>query len=221
MSIKQRAVTDEQRQERRQVLLDAAWQIFQITPYEQISIVDIARAAKLAKGTVYLYFASKEALFLAVQEQQLVEWFEVLEEELSALTGCDDVSEVANVVCGTLASRPALTRLFSILHVVLEQNIDYLTALALKRMLLERITRLGTTMETCLPVLRPGQGAQAAMWIYTFLLGLHQLSNPAPVVREVIRNEAGMELFSFDFCHQCKAVITTLLTGMTKERGQA
>ncbi|MFZ6029611.1 MAG: TetR family transcriptional regulator [Chloroflexota bacterium] len=217
--IKQRAVTDEQRRERRQVLLGAAWQLFQNNPYEQINVVDVARVAKLAKGTVYLYFGTKEALFLAVQEQQLIEWFDVLEKELSALAGCDDVFDVATVICGTLSARPALTRLFSILHVVLEQNIDYPTALALKRMLLERITRLGEKLEACLPVLQPGQGAQAAMWIYTFLLGLHQLTNPAPVVRDVIKNEPGMELFSFDFCRECKSVITTILVGMTTQKG--
>jgi AcrR family transcriptional regulator len=219
MTIKQRAVTDDQRQERRQVLLDTAWELFQNTPYQQISIVDVARAAKLAKGTVYLYFETKEALFLAVQEQQLIEWFDVLEEEFFAHTGCGDSAQVASVICGTLRARPALTRLLAILHVVLEQNIEYHTALALKHMLLERITRLGVKLEACLPVLQPGQGAQAAMWIYTFLLGLHQLTNPAPVVREVIINEPGMELFDFDFCHECTAVITTLLTGLTKERG--
>ena len=218
MSIKQRAVNDDQRRERRQVLLDAAWQLFKNKPYEQINIVDVARAAKLAKGTVYLYFNTKEALFLAVQEQQLIEWFDALEGELAALAGCDNVFDVASVICGTLGSRPALTRLFSILHVVLEQNIDYPTALVLKQMLLARITRLGEKMETCLPVLQPGQGAQSAMWIYTFLLGLHQLTNPAPVVREVIKNEPGMELFSFDFCHECKTFIITILTGMTKQR---
>lgn len=216
MSIKQRAVTEDQRQERRQVLLDAAWQLFQHTPYEQINIVDIAHRAQLAKGTIYLYFDTKEALFLAVQAQQLVEWFDVLEEELAARAGCSNVPDVANVICTTLSARPALTRLLSILHVVLEQNIDYPTALALKRMLLERITRLGAKMEACLPVLQPGQGAQAAMWIYTFLLGLHQLTNPAPVVQQVILHEPGMQLFSFDFCQECQSVITTLLLGMTK-----
>jgi AcrR family transcriptional regulator len=220
MAIKKRAVTGDQRQERRQVLLDAAWQLFQNTPYEQVSITDVARAAKLAKGTIYLYFNTKETLFLAVQEQQLKEWFDALEEEFLTLTGRADATEVAYVICGTLSVRPALARLLAILHVILEQNIDYPTALAFKQMLLERITLLGEKLETCLPNLQPGQGAQAAMWIYTFLLGLHQLTNPAPVVREVIQNEPGMEVFSFDFCAECKAVITTILTGMSKERRQ-
>jgi AcrR family transcriptional regulator len=33
------------------------------------------RARGLAKGTVFLYFKTEEALFLALVEQRLVEWF--------------------------------------------------------------------------------------------------------------------------------------------------
>lgn len=215
---KQRAITDEQRQERRQVLLDAAWQLFQENPYEKISMAEVARVAGLAKGTVYLYFSTKEELFLAVQEQQLVEWFDALESELAHLAGSGDASEVANAICDTLGNRPALTRLFAILHSILEQNVDYPMALRFKRMLLARITRLGAALEVSLPILQPGQGAQAAMWIYTFLLGLQQLTNPAPVVRKVITQEPGMHVFAFDFCCACKMVVATLFAGLLHEQ---
>jgi len=218
MAIKKRAMTNEQRQERQQVLLEAAWGLFQGNPYEKINIVDVAKAAGLAKGTVYLYFPTKEALFLAVQTQQLVEWFDALEDELSGLGGKGDPPQVAGIICLSLSRRPALTRLFAILHTILEQNIDYPTALAFKQILLKRITRLGTALETCSPILQTGQGVQAAMWIYTFLLGLQQLTNPAPLVREVISREPGMEIFAFDFCRECNAAVTALLSGLEDRR---
>jgi AcrR family transcriptional regulator len=220
LTIKQRAINDEQRLERRQALQDSAWQLFQKNSYDEISIVDVAHAANLAKGTVYLYFGTKEELFLAVQEQQLAEWFDTLEKGLTSLSGSGDVSKVANIICDTLNKRQALTRLFAILHIILEHNIDYPAALAFKQILLERITRLGAALERCLPILQPKQGAQVAMWIYTFLLGLHQLANPAPVVRDVIAREPGMEVFDFDFCHECKAVITALFAGLENRRNQ-
>ncbi|MBI5950031.1 MAG: TetR/AcrR family transcriptional regulator [Chloroflexi bacterium] len=220
MPLKQRAVNDEQRLERRQVLLEAAWQLFQDNSYEKINIADVAHVAGLAKGTVYLYFPTKEALFLAVQAEQLVGWFDELEQELSGLGGVGDASRVASIICATLSRRPALTRLFAILHTVLEQNIDYPTALAFKKLLLERILRLGTTLEASLPFLQPGQGAQTALWIYTFLLGLQQLTNPAPLVREVIAHEPGMGVFAFDFCHECQAAVTTFLIGLENRKNE-
>lgn len=214
MSIKQRAITDAQQQERRQALIDVTWMLFQEKSYEEITIMDVARTAGLAKGTVYLYFRTKEELFLAVQEQQLAEWFGVLESELACQPGCSDTSKVANAVCGTLGKRPALTRLFAILHSILEQNIDYSTMLRFKQTQLERITNLGMTLETSLPFLQPGQGAQAAMWIYTYLLGLQQLTNPSPMARKIIDYEPGMDAFEFDFCRECNMVIRTLLAGL-------
>jgi len=82
------------------------------------------------------------------------------------------------------------------------------------------MTRLGAALEACLPVLQPGQGMQAAMWIYTFLLGLQQRANPAPVVNKVIAREPGMQVFAFDFCRECKTVVTTLFAGLENRRDQ-
>lgn len=220
MAIKQRAVTEEQRLERRQALVEAAWRLFQDKAYEAINIADVAIAAGLAKGTVYLYFGTKEALFLAVQEQQLAEWSNALAGQLAGLAGCGQAGAVADVVCGTLNQRLALTRLFAILHVVLEHNIDYPTALAFKQMLLERILSIGAALEVCLPALQPGQGAQAAMWIYTFLLGLQQLTNPSPIVRQVIDQKPGMQVFDLDFCRECKAAVMALLAGLENRSDQ-
>ncbi len=216
MPIHRRATTEAQRQARRQALLDAAWQLFQKKPYPAISMVAVARAAGLAKGTVYLYFDTKEALFLAVQTQQLEAWFDALEAELAALAGSGSAAQAAGAICGTLQHRPALTRLFAILHGTLEHNIDYATALTFKQRLLARLTRVGAALEACLPALPRGQGATAALWVYTYLLGLQQLTNPAPVVRDVIARAPGMAVFAFDFCRECQAVITTLLTGLEK-----
>jgi AcrR family transcriptional regulator len=52
---------------RRSELLDAATQLFEARGYEQVTVADIATAAKVAKGTFYLYFDSKEALLDALR----------------------------------------------------------------------------------------------------------------------------------------------------------
>lgn len=51
---------------RRAALLDAALKLFGQYGYRRTSIDDIAREADVAKGTVYLSFASKEELFRAL-----------------------------------------------------------------------------------------------------------------------------------------------------------
>ncbi len=49
----------------RNEVLEAAWHLFWERGYHATSIADIAKAAKLPKGSVYNYFESKDALLLA------------------------------------------------------------------------------------------------------------------------------------------------------------
>jgi TetR/AcrR family transcriptional repressor of mexJK operon len=49
---------------RRKRIIDAAQRKFSSTPYELVQMDDVARAAGVAKPTIYRYFATKEDLFL-------------------------------------------------------------------------------------------------------------------------------------------------------------
>ena len=51
---------------KRKAILDAALELFSGYGYRRTSVEDVARSANIAKGTVYLYFANKEALFAEV-----------------------------------------------------------------------------------------------------------------------------------------------------------
>lgn len=58
----------QQQEIRRLEILEAAKEIFSNTGYHAADVNKIAQLAKIAKGTVYLYFPSKKDLFLAVIE---------------------------------------------------------------------------------------------------------------------------------------------------------
>lgn len=65
----------EQRQRRksarREEILDAALHVFAQKGFEGTTVVDVARQARVASGTVYLYFASKLDLFVALNARLL------------------------------------------------------------------------------------------------------------------------------------------------------
>lgn len=63
-----RARSDEAKDERRQALLGAALDEFFEKGFAASRMSDIAKRAKLSKGTLYLYFNSKEAMFRALVE---------------------------------------------------------------------------------------------------------------------------------------------------------
>ena len=54
------------REEREQRILDAAGELIQKWGYHKTTIDDIAKLARVAKGTIYLHWKTREELFLAL-----------------------------------------------------------------------------------------------------------------------------------------------------------
>ena len=64
--------------ERREAILNAAIEVFAQKGFHHARVSDVARAAKVADGTIYLYFKSKDDLLISLFEekmQQIVESF--------------------------------------------------------------------------------------------------------------------------------------------------
>jgi AcrR family transcriptional regulator len=62
---------------RREELVDAALAIFGERGFRSTTLEDVAKQAGVSKGTVYLYFDSKDALFRAMVERKVVSLIEV------------------------------------------------------------------------------------------------------------------------------------------------
>jgi AcrR family transcriptional regulator len=213
MTNRRRAIKDEDKQQRRSAILDIAWELFQDASYQAVTMSQVAERARLAKGTIYLYFNTKEELFLALQNRQLRAWFDAIDAWLQAAPDECSIPQVAGMICGALEERPALTRLLAILHTVLEQNIDFDTAFQFKQMQLDRIGHTGALLEHRLPFLTPGQGKRLLLHTLALVIGLRHLADPAPMARRVMK-EPGMEVFAVDFAHEFQATFTALLLGL-------
>lgn len=69
---RRRAVSEADKDVRRDEILNAAKRVFAEHGFHQTAIADVAKAANLSYGSVYWYFDSKEALFqaLTLREEQ-------------------------------------------------------------------------------------------------------------------------------------------------------
>ena len=74
-------VTSQYKTEIREKIVDAAIITFSKHGYDRTKMDDIAETANLSKGTIYLYFKSKEELFYAISENNI----KALKEQLSVL----------------------------------------------------------------------------------------------------------------------------------------
>jgi TetR/AcrR family fatty acid metabolism transcriptional regulator len=76
--------------DKRDSILRAATQVFARRGYFQSQVADIARAAGVAAGTVYLYFRSKDDLLVSIFERTMKE---TLAEGRAAIAGVDDPAD--------------------------------------------------------------------------------------------------------------------------------
>lgn len=70
----------------RAAILDAAEQVFADAGFESAKMEDIARVAGVAKGTVYNYFQSKEAVFGALADRGRVELLGIIDDAMASAT---------------------------------------------------------------------------------------------------------------------------------------
>ncbi|UJR86571.1 TetR/AcrR family transcriptional regulator [Sandaracinus amylolyticus] len=214
-----RARKEEDKDERRRVLLDAARSLFEEQHYTQVKIADVAARAGLAKGTVFVYYPTKESLFLALTETLLVEWIEGLEREVEATRGKLGSARAARILASGLVERPTLTRLLAILGSVLEQEADPERILAFKRKLVEGLARIGVILERKLAFLGPGGGAHLLVRTYALVVGLHALCEVSPNAKKVLDSHEDVGSLRFDFAQELESALLLLLRGLEKDAG--
>ncbi len=102
-------------QDRRQRILDAAFQVFSRKGYRDASVDDIADTSHTSKGGVYFHFPNKEAIFLALLNRTTARLMQKIE---SALSLHDDPVARADAallaVVRTFGKHRALARLFMV-----------------------------------------------------------------------------------------------------------
>lgn len=220
MVIKQRAISNDEKRERREAILDAAEELLTRDDFHDISIARIARKAGLGKGTIFLYFKTKEELFLQLQGREYKSWFEDINKRLYTLVQqkkkCG-IDEFVENIMAAVGNHSLMTRLTPILHIILERNIDYKTALEFKRFLLNEIHATGRLIERCLPFLQKNDGAWFLLQLQALLIGLIQLCRPSPTVKQVIEKER-MEVFQLNFEEQLSEMLALLINGMKATR---
>jgi AcrR family transcriptional regulator len=209
----QRARKEEDKEARRRHLLDEARTLYQATSYAEVKMADVAERAKLAKGTVFLYFPTKEALFLALLEELLFAWFERLEALLEHGEGRWTGPRVARTVAESLEGEETLTRLLALLQTVLEQNVTVEQVRAFKERLLLAMTRAAALVERRLPFLQAGDGARFFIHLHALVTGLRQMADLAPVTREVLA-AAHLAPLRVDFQGELTTSLTLLLRGL-------
>jgi AcrR family transcriptional regulator len=207
-----KALSNADKRAKRKEIVEIAARLFRDTPYEAITMAQIAREAGVAKGTLYLYFRTKEELFLQLLLERLQGWFAEYAPLFMELEGPLHPKDLAAILAKAATTRPDLIRLISLLHAVLERNISMEQARAFKRQLLAFSVGFGGSLERIFPTFRPGDGLHFCMYYYSIVVGLYQMSSPAPHVVEAM-DTPELSVMLIDFESHLAGILTGLLGG--------
>ncbi len=213
---KQRARSDQDKVARREHLLEVAAELWTEKNFASITMLEVANRAKLAKGTTYLYFQTKEELLLALLERELENWFLELGKSLSKKTSFTP-KEFSQMISKSLVRRQAFARLICIQASILEHNIDFERALEFKSFLLENALSAAKLIEAKLEFLKCGEGMVLLQRINALIIGFYDLANPNQIMQTVLEKPE-MKVLQIDFSKQFQSTLETLLIGWKSQR---
>jgi AcrR family transcriptional regulator len=200
-----RARRPEQREARRQAILDAAEAMLAEAPVTEISLRELSRRVGLAKSNVLRYFETREEVFLELLDRAAREWLADLEPRLS--------DDVAGVMAESLAGRPLLCELISVTASVLERNISVEVARRFKLSTADIGVILGNMIRARVPELTEAGAAHFVAASLVIVAGLWPFAHPTEAVRTAI-DELGLEVPHLAFAEMLREALAVHLAGV-------
>ncbi len=166
--------TQEARDHRTRQLLDAAEALWLQKPEHIPGVGEVANRAGLAKGTVYLYFRSKEDLLLAVHERHVHDFFSALIARASrrrTMTFDDTMRLTRDHIAGIPAFLPLATLVAGLRH----KGVTAEAAEAFDQRIAAQLMTAGQLLCAHFSLPDTASGVQLLMRSYALILGLWQL----------------------------------------------
>jgi AcrR family transcriptional regulator len=205
-----RATTAGAKEARGRQILAAAAELLEGWSYSDITMDRIAERAGVAKGTLYLYFRTKEALFLSLYEDRLSAWYAELQALADHGEGTVDPAAASRVIASTLAARPILIHLHGLLHSTLGHNIDLETTVAFRRRQHGKVSTLASAFAGRIENLSSLRALRFLIQLEVVVGGLSWAANPPSAVAQALEEE-DLAVFRIDFEEELREIVTALL----------
>ena len=187
------ATGKQEKEARRAAILHAARGLFLAGSGDLPTAAEIARVTGLAKGTVYLYFRTKEEIFAALLLEGWSAVMDSLSATLAAAKGrrADRIAAMLHTLVQHLGAHPELLRLDALGYGVLEKNMELEALRTHKQRFTERLLAAGEHLEQALG-LAHGRGVQLLMRTYALTRGLWQATQHPEQIKLAMGDSALM-----------------------------
>lgn len=208
-----RARNPEAKEVRKLSILDAATRLFQENPVALPTTSQISKACDISKGALYLYFKTKEEIFLAIVENDLLAWLALFNtqflEKQQPKVDASTLNAMLDKVCSYANEHPTFMHLASMSSNTIEPNVDAEILLVHKNKVGSKISQLAQSTSEALPMLTSAQVASLIIRSYSTLLGLWQVSGPIEHVKKV-QQTSDLHIFTPDFNATSKDMLKQL-----------
>ncbi|AYY14881.1 TetR/AcrR family transcriptional regulator [Actinobacteria bacterium YIM 96077] len=213
----QRARSVEQRQVRRQAILDTAASMLAEMPVAEVSLNEMSRRVGLAKSNVLRYFESREAVLLELLDGALQAWLAEISDELAAsvdpqLSARERGDQLAAVLSRSLAGATTLCDLINAQPGVLEHNVSVDVVVHYKRSALHLLATMIDLVRSHLPELRD----HARMVCMTTLIlagALSTYGRPSASTLAAYEVDPTLAELHLDLASMLESAVGTLITG--------
>ena len=191
-----RARTPAQKSDRKDTILLTAKAQFLQTGYEGFSMAVLAQRAGVAKGTLYLYFGTKEEVLMSLYNSEFDRLCATL---VSQVTPGFTDREFINAVYRASITDPVFLALHARLSTVIEHNISIAALIASKRGMLEQFNTLIAAIAEHLD-LSHTQTMEAFSAFSALLTGCFDGHAPGLLEREAIPDDVAhfIDLFNME-----------------------
>jgi len=207
MSEFKRARGAKEKEQRRSAILTAAETLFSQQQSNLPTTAQIGKQAGIAKGTLYLYFRSKEEIFLALLEDRHRQWLSNLEQAIE--TNNDSIQDIVDQSCQYLEQHPLFFRLASLSSSIIEQNVDTNILIANKNEMGQHLKSAAKTISRHFPHMDNEHGATLIMHSYACLIGLWQISHPSDAIAKVL-DSPSLKILKPEFSLSARQTMLTL-----------
>jgi AcrR family transcriptional regulator len=206
---RKRAIYDDEKEARRGQLLAAARQLFLERNGRLATVTEVANRAGVAKGTVYLYFQTKEELYVTHYEELMTALLERLP-AVCAQEKRDVRARIVDAICDFVEVQPDFLRLGSLMNGVLEQNLSDDFIEAYKSRLGGALIATATELSLALAPLSFADAAQLFLRSYAISVGLWQQADLPGVVRKLLKRRPDLGFYQIDFAGELRSALTLL-----------
>ena len=214
----QRARSEEQREVRRQAILETTSAMLDEMPVAEVTLNELSRRVGLAKTAVLRYFESREAILLDLLNHRTTSWLAELDQELAhgvdlGRPAMERAEQTADVLSRSLAAQTVLCDLFGAQGGVLEHNVSVEVARRHKRAALGNLAVMAGLVQRQLPEV----GDHAELFCLNALImggALSAYTSPPPSLLAVYESEPALAVHHVDLRTALRLAIITSLVGI-------